>query len=158
MLRRLYVNSRMSLQQAASHCGVTMATARRWRQRSLEAGDDWEEARGVVLLGDVHFADVARRLLEDYLTQHHATIEMLRADESMDALKRAATLASLADSFNKTMASFKRVTPELDKQAAQMEVLEKLASFVRERLPQHLGALAEILDAAGPHITGGGGA
>ena len=37
------------------------------------------------------------------------------------------------------------------------EVLQRLADFVRERMPQHVGALVEILDAAGPALAADGG-
>lgn len=157
LLRSMYVFRRLSLEQAALHCGVTKVTARRWKNRAKDAGDDWDAARSAAALGDAHFKDLSRKLLEDYLVQHQATIDMLRADEGMDALKRATTLASLADSFGKTMAAFKRVTPELDKQAVQLDVLQRLADFVRERMPQHVGALVEILDAAGPALAADGG-
>ncbi|MCO1698543.1 DUF1804 family protein, partial [Pseudomonas aeruginosa] len=58
-------------------------------------------------------------------------------------------LASLADAYNKTVSASKRVLPETSALATAMEVLQRLASFIRERFPQHAHAFAEVLEPFG---------
>uniref|UniRef100_UPI00106BBFDF DUF1804 family protein n=1 Tax=Pseudomonas aeruginosa TaxID=287 RepID=UPI00106BBFDF len=47
----------------------------------------------------------------------------------------------------------KRVLPETSALATAMEVLQRLASFIRERFPQHAPAFAEVLEPFGEVIA-----
>ena len=85
--------------------GVPRSTANRWKQDAADQGDDWETARAAVAMGDENFKNLSAKLLEDYLVQHQSTMDMLREDKKMGPRERAETLASMSDSFNKTMSS-----------------------------------------------------
>ena len=84
-----------------------------------------------------------------YLSQVHGR-EAFFFDEPV---QRAETLASMSDSFNKTMASFKRLSPELNKQAIQLDVLQRLVSFAQAKFPQHLTAMVELLEPFGEELA-----
>lgn len=152
-LRGLYVYQRLPMDAACAKVGVPRSTANRWKQDAAAKGDDWDTVRAAVALGDDNFASLSKKLLEDYLVQHQATMDLLRQDEKMSARERAETLASMSDSFNKTMASFKRLAPDLDRQAVQIDVLQRFATFARARFPQHLQALVEMLEPFGEELA-----
>ena len=154
-LRGLFVFQRMAMEAACKKLGVPRSTANRWKQEAAMQGDDWETARAAVALGDENFKNLSAKLLEDYLVQHQATMDLLREAKDMGPMQRAETLASMSDSFNKTMASFKRLNPELDKQAVQLDVLQRFASFAQQRYPQHLRVLVEMLEPFGEELAKG---
>lgn len=152
-LRGLYVYQRLPMETACAKAGVPRATANRWKKEALEKGDDWDNVRAAMALGDDNFASLSKKLLEDYLVQHQATMDLLREAKDMGPMQRAETLASMSDSFNKTMASFKRLSPELNKQAVQLDVLQRLVSFAQARFPQHLSAMVELLEPFGEELA-----
>ncbi len=152
-LRGLYVFQRLSMDAACASAGVPRATANRWKKEAAAQGDDWDTVRAAVALGDDNFASLSKKLLEDYLIQHQATMDLLRDAENMGPRERAETLASMSDSFNKTMASFKRLAPDLDRQAVQIDVLQRFVTFAKAKYPQHLAALAEMLEPFGEELA-----
>ena len=152
-LRGLYVYQRLAMETACKQLGVPRSTANRWKQDATDKGDDWDTVRAAVGLGDENFSTLSKKLLEDYLIQHQATMDQLREATDMSARDRADTLASMSDSFNKTMLSFKRLSPELNKQAVQLDVLQRLVSFAQARFPQHLTAMVELLEPFGEELA-----
>ena len=86
-------------------------------------------------------------------TTDYNRMDLLREAKDMGPMQRAETLASMSDSFNKTMASFKRLSPELNKQAIQLDVLQRLVSFAQARFPQHLTAMVELLEPFGEELA-----
>ena len=152
-LRSLYVFQRLPMETACKKVGIPRSTANRWKQEAADDGDDWDNVRSAVALGDDNFKSLSAKLLEDYLIQHQATMDLLRDAKDMGPRERAETLASMSDSFNKTMASFKRLNPELDRQAVQLDVLQRFAMFVRAKFPQHLHVLVETLEPFGEELA-----
>lgn len=155
-LRGLYVYQRLPMEIASTKAGVPKSTANRWKAEAKAAGDDWDSVRSAVALGDENFATMGKKLLEDYLVQHQAAMDMLRDAKDMSARDRAETLASMSDSFNKTMASFRRLSPELNKQAVQLDVLRLLAGFAQRRFPRHVAALLDMLEPFGEELAKAG--
>lgn len=155
-LRGLFVYQRMSMDAACKKAGVPRSTGNRWKAEAAAEGDDWDNVRAAVGLGDENFATLGRKLLEDYLIQHQATMDLLREAKDMSARDRADTLASMSDSFNKTMASFKRLAPELNKQSIQLDVLRLFAGFAQRRYPQHVTALLDMLEPFGEELAKAG--
>ena len=152
-LRGMYVYQRLPMETACKKLGVPRSTANRWKQDALDKGDDWDTVRAAVALGDDNFSALSKKLLEDYLVQHQATIDLLRTDKDMSARDRAETLASMSDSFNKTMASFKRLAPEINRQAVALDVMQRLAQFAQQKFPQAVPALLEMLEPFGEEIA-----
>lgn len=156
-LRGLFVFKRLPMEAACLAIGLPRSTGNRWKTQARAEGDDWDSARAAVALGDENFMQLSRRLLEDYLVQHQATIDMLRDSKpdqaAMSAAERAQLLAMLGDSFHKTMASFKRLMPEMSRHAVALDALQRLASFTQARYPQHVGALLEMLEPFGEELA-----
>ncbi|MGG6918430.1 UNVERIFIED_CONTAM: DUF1804 family protein [Pseudomonas aeruginosa] len=148
-LRRAYVLDRQSLEVAAAMFGVSYGTARRWKQQAEAEGDDWDRAQSAQLLAGGGLEDVARQVLAGLVTQFQATMEAVQVDADIKPAVKVQLLASLADAYNKTVSASKRVLPETSALATAMEVLQRLASFIRERFPQHAHAFAEVLEPFG---------
>ncbi len=152
-VRRLYVFDRSGLEMAALQCGVSMSTASRWKRESQEAGDDWDKFRAAAILAGDGIENVARAALAGFLTQYQSTMEALNANPDIPAEKKVAMLASLADSFNKTVAASRKVLPETSELATAMAVVQKLASFIREKYPKHAQAFVEVLEPFGEELA-----
>lgn len=152
-VRRLYVFDRIGLEMAALQCGVSMSTASRWKRESAEAGDDWDKMRAAAILAGDGIETVARAALAGFLTQYQATMELLNTNPDIPAEKKVQMLASLADSFNKTVAASRRVLPETSQLATAMEVVQKLAGFIREKYPKHAQAFVEVLEPFGEELA-----
>lgn len=145
-LRAAYVYDRLPLETAAERCGVSYATGRRWKSDAENEGDDWERARAAARLAGDGIRQVTQMILDDYLTLHQATIEAVKNSDDASPLTKAEVLSRLADAFTKTMSAVAKASPELGRLAVATELLQDLASFVRERHPHHAPALAEVLE------------
>lgn len=152
-LRGLYVFKRLPMEAACNALKIAKSTGIRWKSDARGEGDDWDNARAAVALGDENFTQLSRKLLEDYLVQHQASMDMLRADKDLPALQRVNILASMADSFNKTMASFKRLAPELNRHAIALDTLQRLAGFAQQRYPHAVPTLLELLEPFGEELA-----
>lgn len=152
-LRGLYIFKRLDMEPACGAMGLPLGTGRRWKNEAKAAGDNWDEARAANALGDESFNALSRKLLEDYLAQHQAAIDALRTAKDMEPAARAQMLASLADSFNKTMSAMKRLAPELNRHAVALDALQRLAQFAQQRFPKHVPALLELLEPFGEELA-----
>lgn len=157
-LRGLYVYQRLPMEAACLTAGVPRTTANNWKRHAKSQGDDWDRARAAVSLGDESFRQLSQRILEDYLLQHQAVMDQLRekppkGKDELSPVQRAQMLAMLSDSFNKTMASFKRLAPDLNRHAVALDALQRLATFAQQRYPQHLNALIEMLEPFGEELA-----
>jgi len=152
-VRRAYVFDRLSLEVAAMKCGVSYGTASRWKAASADKGDDWDKAQAAQLMSGGSIEDIGRQMLAGLVTQYQASMEELNTDSKLPPQVKVQLLASLADAFNKTISASKRILPETSELATAMEVVQKLADFVRKQYPQHGPALVEVLEAFGDELT-----
>lgn len=151
-LRAAYVYDQLPLEQAAAKAGVPASTAARWKRQAKTEGDDWDKHRAACTLASGGIEDVSRQMLTDYVVQHKTLIDQLREDTSGKPLSprdKADILASLADSFNKTVGACRKVMPETNELAVALEVLGLLGEFVRSHFPQHAEALLDVLEPFG---------
>lgn len=147
-LRRLYVFERLSLEIAAGQCGVSFATARRWKDKAETAGDNWEKLRAAHTMVGKDLEDIARQLLTDLVLQFKATMDAL-SREDIPASERVTLLTSLSDSYNKAISANKKLLPETSRLAVALEVLEKLADWLKTKRPELLGAFLDELEPFG---------
>lgn len=152
-VRRLYVFDRIGLEMAALQCGVSMSTASRWKREAMDEGDDWDKFRAAAILSGDGIESIARAALAGFLTQYQATMDTLNANPDIKAETKVQMLASLADSFNKTVAASRKVLPETSQLATAMEVVQKLATFIREKYPKHAQAFVEVLEPFGEELA-----
>lgn len=152
-LRAAYVHDRLPLEEAARKAGVPVSTAQRWKRQAKAAGEDWDKLRAATLLAGEGMEHVARQMLADYVVQHKALMDAISTNADLGPAAKVDMLASLADSFNKTVAASRRVLPETDKLATALGVVNRLADFVREHFPQHVAAFVEILEPFGETLA-----
>lgn len=152
-LRGLYVFKRLPLEQACHAAGVPAGTGKRWRQEAKAKGDDWDTHRAAVALGDDNQKQLAQQLLEEYLVQHQAVMQRMSESKDMTAADHARILTSLMDGFHKAMSSFKKLAPELNRQAVALDTLQRLATFAQQRYPQHVPAVLEMLEPFGEELA-----
>lgn len=147
-LRRLYLFERLSLEVAAAQAGVSLPTARRWKQQAAEFGDDWDKLRAAHTLAGTDLEDVARQLLTDLVLQFKATMEALQVAE-IGAAERVQLLTSLSDSYNKAISANKKLMPETSKLAVALQVVEMLAAYLKQHKPDLLMDFMQILEPFG---------
>lgn len=145
-VRAGYIFEQLGLEVAALKCEVPIATARRWKREAVQAGDDWDKARGAQMLAGGGIESVMRQTLAVVVQQVQATVQSIQDAPGMLPQDKVKMLASLADSHNKLMAAGRRMMPETDKLATAMEVVKRLGEFVRTRHPRHAAAFGEILE------------
>ncbi|EIP88590.1 DNA-binding protein [Burkholderia humptydooensis MSMB43] len=143
---------RFSLEIAAAKHGVSYATARRWKADSLAQGDDWDKAQAAQLIAGGGIEGAARQMLAGLVTQYQATMDELDGAE-MKPADKVALLASLADAYNKTINASKRILPETNELAIAMGVVQRLAAFIKDRHPEHVGAFADVLGPFGDELA-----
>ena len=151
-VRAAYVHERLPLEIAAARVGVAPGTATRWKRKAREAGEDWDKLRAACLLAGDGVEAVARQMLADYVVQHKTLMDAISTGD-MPAAAKVDMLASLADSFNKTVAASKRVLPETSELATALSVLDKLGLFIRDHYPQHGPAFLEVLEPFGAEVA-----
>ncbi len=150
--RRSYINN-MPLAQVATAHGVPLATLRTWKRKAAEKGDDWDKLRAANLLAGEGMEAVARQTLSDYVVQHKALMEDIITAADMTAQQKTQALASLADSFSKTISASRRVLPETNELSVALRVIQMLTEFVRKDFPQHAAALLEVLEPFAEEVT-----
>lgn len=151
-LRRAYVFQRLSLDKAANISGVSYATAQHWKRQAAAGGDDWDKVKAAHTLAGGELEDIGRQLLTDLVLQFHATMELVKLDSDIDAKTRVELLASLSDSYNKSISANRKILPETSKLAVALKVLEQLAAYIGEQRPELLGHFLEILEPFGQMI------
>ena len=147
-LRRLYVFERLSLEKAAELCKVSVATARRWKASAEKAGDDWERVRAAHTMAGGSLEDIA---LTDLVLQFKATMDEL-GSVKIEAAERVALLTSLSDSYNKAISANRKLLPETSRLATALEVINRLADYLKRKRPELLGAFLEVLEAFGVEL------
>lgn len=151
-VRRSFVFDRLSLEIASSKHGVAYSTARRWKDDALAMGDDWDKAQAAQLMAGGGIESAARQMLAGLITQYQTTIVELETAE-INPADKVSMLASLADAYNKTINASKRVLPETNELAVAMGVVQRLAAFIKERHPEHIGAFADVLGPFGDELA-----
>lgn len=145
-VRRLYIFDRVSLEMAALQASVAFSSASRWKRDALEIGDDWDKLRAASILAGDGIENVARAALAGFLMQYQAMMDQVNQTAEIPAESKIQMLASLADSFNKTVSASRRVLPETSQLATAMQVVQKLAEYIRTHWPKHAGAFVEVLE------------
>lgn len=151
--RRRYVHERQQLPTIGVGLGVSEATLRRWKAAARLAGDDWDVARAAALAAGDSLDQLIVALIEDYVIQHQATIDALKASEAVGPADRAKILASLADSFNKTIKAAGRASPKISELGVAMDVLRRLGDYIAQHFPEHGPAFVEVLEPFGAAIA-----
>ena len=150
-LRTAYIGG-LSLEIAAAQAGVPYATARRWFTDAKGNGDDWDKFRAASLIvagGGIEQA--MARIVAAGLMRCEALLEVLGDMDYPEAQVKA--VATLGDTVSKLKNAGAKLMPEADRLGVAMDVIRRLAEFVRANHPQHAAAYAEILGPFGEEIA-----
>ena len=152
-LRGLYVFKQLPMEAACAAAGLPKTTGNRWKLDAKAAGDDWDSARSAVALGDDNFKQLSQRLLQDYLVLHQSMIDEIKVNDKLTTVQKTQMLASLSDSFNKSIAAFRRISPEINSHAIALDVVSRLVGFIQSKFPQTAPAMLEVLEPFGLEIS-----
>lgn len=148
-LRKRYVFEGLSLAMSAVMTEVSYPTAQRWKNIAKDAGDDWDKVKVARSMAGGDLEDISRQILTDFIIQFKATMEAIKTSEDIGAGQRVEMLTSLADAYNKTVASSRKLLPETSKLAIALQVLEMLAKYIQEHKPELLIEFMSVLEPFG---------
>lgn len=143
----------MPLTTAAQVCGVSHATARNWKSKAAEEGDDWDIGRNARRISQGGVEELTGQILQDLAEQFTATIGAMKTATDMPPQTKAEMLAQLSDSYVKTIRAAAGANPKLNRLSVAMEVIKELGAFVNERYPKQRQAFIDIVEAFGPSIV-----
>jgi len=155
-LRTEYIGG-LPLEAAADKIGVPYATARNWFRSAREDGDDWDKFRAASLIvagGGVEQA--MGRILAASLMRCEALLEVLSStdpEKQLPPAEAVKAMATLGDTIAKLRAGSKSMMPEADKLGISMDVLKRLAAYIKENHPQLADTYAELLPVFGEELA-----
>lgn len=151
-LRRKYIFDGLSLAMAAVMSEVSYPTAQRWKNVAAAGGDDWDKVKVAHSMAGGDHEDVSRQILMDFIIQFKATMDAIKSADDLGAMERVEMLTSLADAYNKTVASSRKLLPETSKLAIALQVIEMLARYIQEHKPELLVEFMSVLEPFGREI------
>ena len=151
-VRASYVYERLPLPVVAAKHDVSYSAAQAWKRKALADGDDWDRARSAALLAAGGLGDMTNQIIENFALLFQSTMDEIR-DGKFDALEKAKAIASLSDSYSKTMKSASGGNPKIAKLAIAMEVLSEQAKFIKEFYPDDIERFAQILEPFGARVS-----
>ena len=153
-LRKRYIFEGLSLAMAAVMCEVSYPTAQRWKNAAAENGDDWDKVKTAHSMAGGDLEDISRQILTDFIIQFKATMDAIKTADDIAPNQRVEMLTSLADAYNKTVASSRKLLPETSKLAIALQVLELLADYLQEHKPELLPDFMALLEPFGQTLDG----
>lgn len=148
-LRKKYIFDGLSLAMAAVMTEVSYPTAQRWKNVAKEAGDDWDKVKVAHSMAGGDLEDMSRQILTDFIIQFKATMETIKNADDIPPQTRVELLTSLADAYNKTVSSSRKMLPETSKLAIALQVIELLATYLQEHKPDLLTDFMDVLEPFG---------
>lgn len=143
-VRRAYIFDKLSLDKCAEVYGISYATVQRWKKQARARGDDWDKVKSAQTLVGGEIEDVARELLTELIIIFKTTMDNVKNDD-LDAKTKVQLLASLADSYNKSISANRKLMPVTDRLAVAMTVMELLGEYIKEHKPEAMAVFVEIL-------------
>lgn len=148
-LRKKYIFDGLSLAMAAVMTEVSYQTAQRWKNVAKDASDDWDKVKVAHSMAGGDLEDTSRQILTDFIIQFKATMDIIKDTQDVSPMQRVEMLTSLADVYNKTVASSRKLLPETSKLAVALQVLELLAKYIQEHKPELLIEFMSVLEPFG---------
>lgn len=147
-VRKRYIFDRLPLEQVAQLSSVSYATAGRWKKQAFDRGDDWDKVRTAHSLAGSEDESVARELLTELVLMFKTTMDAVKNDE-LDPQTKVKLLASLSDSYNKSMSANKKLMPEVSKLATALKTIELLSEYIAKHKPKLLQEFIALLEPFG---------
>lgn len=151
--RNMYVQTRCEILTISAALDVPEGTLRRWKAAAKESGDDWDIARAASTMKGEGLESMVSAVIEDFTVMFQVTMEQVKDDSQIEPGAKVKLMASLSDSFNKMILAAGRTAPKLNEMAVAMDVIQRLAEFIRVEFKQHNTAFEEILEPFGAEVV-----
>ncbi len=151
-VRAKYVQG-LPLATAAESLDVPYQTARAWKRKASEDGDDWDIARNARRLSASGAEGLTGQILHDLAEQFEATIKAMRDAKEMPPQTKADILVRLSDAYIKTMQGAGRGNPKLNRLAVAMDVIRELVTFVAQNHPTMRADILRVVEEFGPVLS-----
>ena len=151
-VRAKYVQN-VPLETAAEICGVPYSTARNWKRKAAEEGDDWDIARNAKMISSGGIEQFTGSILYDLAEQFEATIKGMQEAKDLKPQDRANMVLKLSDAYVKAMAAAGRGNPKLNRLSVATEVIKEFNSYVVSKFPAHRSAFIDMLQGFGEVLT-----
>lgn len=148
-LRSAYIYKRLSIKDAANMVGIPYGTARAWKAKAEEVGDDWDVARNAARMAAGGLGELTNALIENFAIQSESILEAIKTSEKMSPGEKVDVMTKLSDSYSKLVASATKSGTKVAPLAVAMQVLQLLGDFIKDEYPQHASAFVEILEPFG---------
>jgi hypothetical protein len=110
----------LPIEMAAEKAGVSPSTARRWKDRAAQAGDDWDKfQRAAMLVVGGGMDQAMARVGAGILMRSETLLEHLNSVPITDLETQAKFLGLLTDCLNKAQSAMKQLMPESNRIAIE---------------------------------------
>lgn len=147
--RKAYIFDKLSLASVSLTVDVPYQTVARWKKQAAAKGDDWDKLKVAHTMAGGDLESMARQILTDLIAQFKATMEIVQEDIELNAMERVSMLTSLSDSYHKAVSASRKLLPETSKLAVALEVLEKMAEYIKQHKPDLLPEFMAVLEPFG---------
>jgi transposase len=125
----------MPLTSAAEINHVRYATARQWKAKDAESGNDWDIARNARRLSSSGVEAFANQVMDSLCEEFIFTLQAVKADTSLQPIVRTQIVSQLGDAYSKALSASRRAMPNADRLGTAMEVIKFLSTRVGDKAP-----------------------
>ncbi len=143
----------LTLTGAAEKHQVPYDTARAWKRKAHADGDDWDTAKAATKISTGGVKALTAEVLEDFVHLFKTTIDEIKDADNVPPMQKAEAIARLSDAYGKTVKAAGASNPELARLAIAMDVLQRMADFIRRKFPKQQLAFLEILEPFGKELN-----
>lgn len=151
-VRNSYVNEQSDLKSAAKAHGVSYATARNWKRKAAEEGDNWDTAQNALLIGQGGKKELINQVIQKFYIQSERIFESIEKTEQLKPEVMVDLMVRWADAMSKVSKTL-GTSNDFNKIGFALELLQFMSTFIREQYPQHAEAFLEILEPFGREVT-----
>lgn len=149
-VRKLYIEG-MPLNGAAITCGVSYDTARDWKQKAKDAGDNWDTSRAAFQISTQGVDSLNQQLVEHFARQALTTMRELE-EAKINPAQKTELMAQLADAYAKFSKAFSRVNPRLSALSVGLDTLKIIAEYLSKHDKPALRSFQEHIEPIGAII------
>lgn len=146
-VRKLYIEG-MPLNGAAITCGVSYDTAREWKNKAKNNGDDWDTARAAYQISEQGSDELMKTLIEQMMRQAVTTMRELE-DSKMSAVTKVQLQAQLSDAVSKFSKAAGKLNPKLGALSVSLDTLKTIAEYLSKHDKSALVSFQEHLEGIG---------
>ncbi len=147
-----YIYRRMTGATISMTLDISQATFGRWKKAAKDAGDDWDIARTASIMAGEGIETVVSSVIEDFMIMAQSVLEQIKHGE-LPLDQKVKHLVALADAMTKMTTSAGKLAPKISELGVAQDVMQYLVDFVREKFPQHVAAILEIIEPFGESLA-----